>query len=260
MATIKVDVHDELLTNPVQFERGSILSVNQTYAVRREGRSRRYTVLEKIGEGGEAQLYLVSTDDNREAVLKLYDNYSPRDKEYHAEVLRNMFSLWGPSGTDGSFESHHLLPVPDFGELIIDEGTRRDGIYWTEVHPRTEAIRLDGWTYERLKGVIAQLLEAVNSLHSHLFIHRDIKPENLFVKDGNILLGDYGTVRIQEQGRPNHFTRKNVFSPGYTPISEAPSFAADYFSFGMTIATLSNGRHVFDALLKDNDDSRIGRV
>ncbi|KAJ6463370.1 kinase-like domain-containing protein, partial [Mycena sanguinolenta] len=46
---------------------------------------------------------------------------------------------------------------------------------------------------DRVKNYMAQLLLAVEALHSLNVIHRDLKPANIFVtKEGNVVLGDFG--------------------------------------------------------------------
>ena len=43
---------------------------------------------------------------------------------------------------------------------------------------------------------IAELVTAVEIIHSYNFVHRDLRPENIMIQpDGHILLSDYGLKR-----------------------------------------------------------------
>ncbi|MEW6026313.1 MAG: serine/threonine-protein kinase [Planctomycetota bacterium] len=45
--------------------------------------------------------------------------------------------------------------------------------------------------------IIKQVLEGLSEMHEHKLTHRDIKPENIFLKDGQVKIGDYGLVKSQ---------------------------------------------------------------
>ena len=45
--------------------------------------------------------------------------------------------------------------------------------------------------------IIKQVLEGLAELHKHKLRHRDIKPENIFIKEGQVKIGDYGLVKSQ---------------------------------------------------------------
>ncbi|KAA6321390.1 MAG: hypothetical protein EZS28_054561, partial [Streblomastix strix] len=50
---------------------------------------------------------------------------------------------------------------------------------------------------EKLLDILAQLTEAINSLHTKNIIHRDLKPENVFITDNFFVkLGDLGMARV----------------------------------------------------------------
>ncbi|MBI4834683.1 MAG: serine/threonine protein kinase [Planctomycetes bacterium] len=48
---------------------------------------------------------------------------------------------------------------------------------------------------EQTIDIIKQVLEGLSELHKKVGPHRDIKPENIFIKDGQVKIGDYGLVK-----------------------------------------------------------------
>ncbi|VDM28525.1 unnamed protein product [Toxocara canis] len=96
-------------------------------------------------------------------------------------------------------------------------------------HPRREL-----WFW------LADLVAAVNHLHSHDLLHLDIKPENIFVsRDQVCKLGDFGLIVdlkkdvliAHEEGDSKYLAPETLNSP--------PSKPADIFSLGISILELA---------------------
>lgn len=105
----------------------------------------------------------------------------------------------------------------------------------------------------RIRGVaqlqkwFAQLISAVDFLHTHSFVHHDIKPENILInKDGNITLTDFEMGEcFRRQGFP--FVTKACGSVTYCApevmCSRLPYDAckADIWALGVTLYTMVVG-------------------
>ncbi len=215
------------------------------------------------GEGGEAVVYRVTDEKGQIAILKIYDNFTQEEESNHLDVIAQMFMMWNEKKADnGSFGEHFLLPISDYGRIRItadadDLSANRDEIYAAEVLPFVNNVFPEKWSYKQLKDVlIPQLLEAVHTLHGNNILHRDIKPENLMFSGGKVYLSDYGTVRFAGNNSKINYTDRATGTPGYKAPEIDGGFAtekSDYFSLGMTIATLYNGKHVYaDELNKGN--------
>jgi serine/threonine protein kinase len=69
------------------------------------------------------------------------------------------------------------------------------------------------------------LSSALHYLHSNRVQHKDIKPQNVLVKGTTILLTDFGTARVWEEG--DRTTTEGPIS-AYTPRYSAPEVADNY--------------------------------
>lgn len=93
----------------------------------------------------------------------------------------------------------------------------------------------------------AEILCALETLHSRHIIYRDMKPDNVMIDyEGHIKLIDFGFAkRLYE--RQNYRTKTNCGTIGYTApeilrgTSQGYSFSVDLWSFGIMIAELLSG-------------------
>lgn len=70
-----------------------------------------------------------------------------------------------------------------------------------------------------LKGILAQLLEALSVIHQDNCLHRDISPDNILIlPDGRPLLLDFGAARRVIGSMTQTFTV--ILKPGYAPIEQ----------------------------------------
>lgn len=107
-------------------------------------------------------------------------------------------------------------------------------------------VNLDLIEFRDKYGLIYQLVDAVESAHSHGIIHRDIKPENIMIEDyRNTKLIDFGTSKIKgmvTKGTVASFTSNLYTAPEVGYHNENATFQSDIYSLGATMFYLMTGR------------------
>eukprot|EP00353_Schmidingerella_taraikaensis_P010032 CAMPEP_0185574492 /NCGR_PEP_ID=MMETSP0434-20130131/5946_1 /TAXON_ID=626734 ORGANISM="Favella taraikaensis, Strain Fe Narragansett Bay" /NCGR_SAMPLE_ID=MMETSP0434 /ASSEMBLY_ACC=CAM_ASM_000379 /LENGTH=498 /DNA_ID=CAMNT_0028191095 /DNA_START=2150 /DNA_END=3646 /DNA_ORIENTATION=+ len=98
----------------------------------------------------------------------------------------------------------------------------------------------------------AEILCALDTLHSRHIIYRDMKPDNVMIDyEGHIKLIDFGFAK-QLCERNNFRTRTNCGTIGYTSpeillgLTQGYSFSVDIWSFGILLAELLSGSLPFE--------------
>ncbi len=208
---------------------------------------------------GEAQVFLVKKD-NVEYVLKLYyPNFDINKKLL--QVVR-------------SFQFEMIVDLIDFGKTYVD-GKRRHYELMEYLRGGTlKDVKLNG-DYDRFRRIALQAAAALAYCHRNNLLHKDVKPTNFFFRDEaqqELVLGDFGISSIQDtEGKSFRTTQAR------TPIYAAPemytdvidgeveiSFAADYYSLGMTLFTVWLGENPLGSnermIMKQKNEGRLPRL
>ena len=156
-----------------------------------------YRIVSKLGEGGMGAVYRARDARlGRDVALKLLpetfsddaDRIARFDREAHALAALNhpnVATIYG-------------LERVDTREIIVME----------LVEGETLEARLSrgALTLEDLRGVGAQIADALEAAHERGIVHRDLKPSNVMVRpDGAVKVLDFGLAKAQEaSGLPAH--------------------------------------------------------
>lgn len=98
---------------------------------------------------------------------------------------------------------------------------------------------------EDTRFYLAEVVLAVESLHTMNIIYRDLKPENILIdKDGHVSLIDFGFAKQMKNTKTRTFT--NCGTPGYcAPEVMLPNnghtYRADIWSIGILICEMIGG-------------------
>lgn len=203
--------------------------------------------------GGESIILMCSDPDGNDVVAKVY--YEPVNSAGSSISARSRVLEY--MGTEEG--KKYTLAVTEIG--LVEFGNSK---YYFEIMPYCDGgdVSDDGaFPFDDLVALIKHLNEAMHSIHEAGIIHRDIKPQNIYKMPHGIVLGDFGTAKISDNG--TMATTHVVKSFGYTApelllgISNNPTFfyttKIDYYSLGVTIGSLFEGRFVYEGM----DDGMI---
>ena len=148
----------------------------------------RYKVLEKLGTGGMASVYLAEDAElGRRVAIKLLDDRHAQDEQFVERFRREAESAAGLSHSN-------VVSVFDRGET---DGTYFIVMEYLEGKTLKELLVTRGPTPVRVAiDYTRQILQALDFAHRHGIVHRDIKPHNVIVApDGRVKVTDFGIAR-----------------------------------------------------------------
>ena len=200
----------------------------------------RYTVLERIGSGGMADVWLA--DDShlqRRVALKVLHARFAQDKEFVERFRREAEAAAG-------LQHPNIVAVFDRGEF---EGTYYIAMQYLEGRTLKQVIDA-GVTPEQAAGLIRQVLEGARFAHRHGVVHRDLKPQNVIVDaEGTATVTDFG---IAQAGVSEITQAGSVLgTPHYLSPEQAQGFevtaVSDLYSIGVMLYEALTRRVPFEA-------------
>jgi serine/threonine-protein kinase len=200
----------------------------------------RYTVLERIGSGGMADVWLA--DDShlqRRVALKVLHARFAQDKEFVERFRREAEAAAG-------LQHPNVVAVFDRGEI---DGTYYIAMQYLEGRTLKQVIDA-GITPEQAAGLIRQVLEGARFAHRHGVVHRDLKPQNVIVDaEGKATVTDFG---IAQAGVSEITQAGSVLgTPHYLSPEQAQGFevtaVSDLYSIGVMLYEALTRRVPFEA-------------
>ena len=189
-----------------------------------------FRIVGLIGQGGFGIVYLAHDESlGRMVALKEYMplELAAREGATTVKVRSERHAPTFDAGLRSFINEARLLAQFDHPSLVkVHRFFRANGTaymampYYKGVTLKQTVLELrsepkDAW----IRALISQLLDALETLHSHSCYHRDISPENiLMLEDGRPLLLDFGAARRVIGGRTRAFTV--ILKPGYAPIEQ----------------------------------------
>lgn len=202
----------------------------------------RYVVERRLGGGGFGTTYVgnrISKSGRKMAFGKVCIKVCSSRKDWHGEaffgellardprVVRLRDALVRTTGTGAAQKRRYVL-VFDF----MEEGTVTDAVTRGELR----------WSEARVRRETKALLTLLARLHDAGVTHRDLKPDNIYLRDGKLVLGDFGITKLDLD--PRH-SFASAFSPKFSPREAVASWrwgqADDVFQVGLLAATLASG-------------------
>ena len=198
-----------------------------------------YTILQKLGSGGFACVYLARNSLNELVAIKLLKpkyNKSEGQQLFLKEV-RFLQEL---------NHQQHILPILDYGKsedtsyIVVEYtpgGTLRERINNCQCMAINDAL-----------AILMQIGEAIHVAHQHSIVHSDIKPENILFDDkDDAVLADFG-IAVHLEGNEGHFGFPRGTYAYMAPEQFDGLFTkeGDQYSLGCIAYEILTGRHPFE--------------
>lgn len=149
----------------------------------------RYRLLEKVGEGGAAEVFRARDQrlDRMVAIKLLRSQYT------HDESSRRRFVI--EAKTAAALSHPNVVDIYDFGEA--PDGAMFIAMQFIQGRNLKELLRKRGrLSPAETISITRQACYALSAAHSNGLIHRDVKPQNILIdKQGHAHLTDFGIVK-----------------------------------------------------------------
>jgi len=209
-----------------------------------------YILKSPIGEGGFGRVYLVESPNGIRFALKVLHRGVEMER-------RGVESVKGIS-------SDYLVRVLDYGETVAGQPCILMEYYKDNLRSVVDAGKVDE---ERACRCFEHILKGLMVLERHGVMHRDIKPENLFIREGNVKIGDFGTARYTA-GDTSHKSHVIGTIQYMAPerFSEKYGHAVDRWAAAAVFYRLLTGKYpfkgkdrtqIFAAILRDEPDLAV---
>lgn len=203
----------------------------------------RYELLEKIGEGGMAEVYKAKCHIlNRYVAVKILKNEFANNKDFVKKFQTEARAA-------GSLSDSRIVNIYDVG----NEGDI-NYIVMEYIKGKTlkELINEKGKIeYIKAIDIAIGIAKALECAHKNDIIHRDIKPHNIMItEEGNVKVTDFGIARVSNFSTITN-TAKVVGSAHYFSPEQARGTIvdcrSDLYSLGILMYEMVTGKVPYDA-------------
>jgi serine/threonine protein kinase/tetratricopeptide (TPR) repeat protein len=217
-----------------------------------------YKIIQRIGRGGMATVYLASRADEQYEKQVAIKILLP---ELGSEELLRRFR--------NERQTLAKLDHPNIVKLL-DGGSTEEGLPYL-VMDYVQGVPIGKYcdnhklsTEERLR-LFCQICAAVQCAHQNLVVHRDLKPSNILItEDGTPKLLDFGISKVLQphNGSPVTQTLTRRMTPAYASPEqvkgEAVTPATDIYSLGVVLYELLTGHRPYK--LKHQTPAEVERA
>lgn len=190
----------------------------------------RYKIIEKIGSGGSADVYL--SEDlklHRKVAVKILTPLYATDRNFvirfkkEAQILArlndpNIVAIYDW----GQVENSYYICMEYVDGLSLSEIIEKQGI----INPATAA------------RYSIQICNALEVAHKNNLIHRDIKPQNIIVsRDGTVKITDFGIAKslVEDNTRTLNILGTSYYISPEQAQGKILSYATDIYSLGIVL-------------------------
>lgn len=203
----------------------------------------RYELLEKIGEGGMAQVYKARCNKlNRFVAVKILKNEFCDNEDIINKFKREATAI-------ATLSDNNIVNV-------LDVGSQDDMNYIVMEYVKGKTLKefikqFGKLNYESAVTIGIQIGRALDCAHKNNIIHRDVKPQNILVtEEGIIKVTDFGIAKSASSATLTNTTTimgsAHYFSPEQAKGSVVDN-RADIYSLGVVLFEMVTGKLPFEA-------------
>ena len=197
----------------------------------------RYEIIQTIGEGGMANVYLAHDIIlDRNVAIKVLRGDLSGDEKFVRRFQREALAA-------SSLSHPNIVEMYDVGE---DNGTYYIVMEYIQGKTLKQLIKKRGaLTLSECIDIMLQLTDGVDHAHASYIIHRDLKPQNIMIQDnGEIKITDFGIAMALNNTQLTQ-TNSVMGSVHYLPPEQASGKGAtvksDIYSMGIMLFELLTG-------------------
>lgn len=240
-----------------------------TAASEYQGELGRYTLVERLGEGGMAEVFTAvsfgSGGFHRAFVVKRL-----RPEMRHSEEALSQFI--DEANLAASLVHPNIVPVFDFGQVGDDYYLAQEYVPGRDLGKINRALIAAGeraLSVDVLLYIAHEILSALEYVHDRVdsdgqalgMVHRDVSPENILISErGEVRLLDFGIVKANHSNRVSrtevgHLKGNIDFMSPEQAQGKSVDRRSDLFSLGLSLyksiacETLYRGESMYDRLL-----------
>lgn len=202
----------------------------------------RYEILEKIGEGGMAEVYKARCNKlNRFVAVKILRKQFANNEEISQKFKKEATAI-------ANLSDPNIVNILDVGSQddidyivmeLVNGKTLKDLINFKGNVGYTTAIK-----------IALQIAKALDCAHRNNIIHRDIKPQNILItENADIKVTDFGIAKSTDSSTITNTTSIIGSAHYLSPEQAKGSYIdcrADIYSFGIVLYEMVTGRLPFD--------------
>ena len=201
----------------------------------------RYRVLERVGSGGMADVYVAQDLQlGRKVALKILYRRFAEDGEFVERFRREASSAAG-------LQHQHVVSVYDRGEY---DGTYYIAMEYLDGRSLKTIIQQEApLDPDRAVDLVIQVLRAARFAHRRGIIHRDLKPHNVIVDaEGRAKVTDFGIARAgaSDMTQTGSIMGTAQYLSPEQAQGHAVSAASDIYSIGIMLYEMLTGRVPFE--------------
>ncbi|MFD8347525.1 translation initiation factor IF-2 N-terminal domain-containing protein [Streptomyces coelicoflavus] len=190
-----------------------------------------YTILRRIGSGAMGRVFLGQSVAGRRVAVKVIKEELADDREFRRRFEREVAAARGINGF--------------YAPPVVDADTKTDLPWLATAYVSAPSLQelVDACgplSLAALRWITAQMIEALQSIHSSGIIHRDLKPSNVLVGIDGLRVIDFGLAQAAVTASNLTVASTSLGTPAFMPPEQAEdprsvTPASDVYALGAVL-------------------------